>query len=1023
MTQSVEQIIIRTFAAFLITIAAIVLIVGPASAVASTRQSADRITNPQLEPLIPGESNVDFSSLTGNTSEQYFHLGSNSTFQVGTTWNDMQQNGSMGRQIVIGGSWVHNVWNYLPAGSASNRNTSYYAYSLTAPMSVSNPGIDPVVNGAGFASIGYDATGSGRAVVAYHKLDDNRTKLARGDGLGLATFSVFNFPAAGVNCQNIVSGVGGADGPYFWPKIAVDVNGSGQPIAHVVSTEYSGAQVNLSLVYYKTNAGMTAPSATCGIWIDSTTTISAVVQQDPNSNKVAIVWLRSADAAHADAIQQRNNDVVFTQSTDLGASWSLPTNITNYIGADLERAYTDLSALYSSDGCLHILWTTSFFDSTSSVVGNQGARLYHWDNCQQCRSLVADANNSETDCKRGIWNKNISKMNLSECFVAGSYRLYATYTYFTGDDQGDPGPPDCSQAGWANGEIYAQVSHNGGAIWGPPVNLTNTTSHNCTAGACNSEHWSSSVPYVTDSLRIQYILDRDPGAVAYSEGSWTNNPVMNLTYPCFSTDTYSHLSSSPAAFVYPFHTTPGQQRDSNIVLVNAGNTVANYTRTITYLSGSGWLSFPNDPPNSSVPVGCIFADSLKLRVNGPATEGLYQAVLSFGYHNGESNVSLDIEVDLYNFQEFFLPTDVAINTATNRLNVNQAGRVGVYEQGNLFTYIAAGVNYLRDGSLIVGTSASDMSWLIYQGSGGQPSASNPYGPLYAKSTLTVDTSDPDYRTATGSGVNRDSTIGFRVTYYAPKALANSDFYLAQFSIYPGPANVSGRIENMAAGYAVDWDIPSDIGTTNTGGGDDSRQMVYQQGTSSPPNTLRFAALAVIREDGQDAPGGFVWDNARYVQPLRTYRADTLWSKMNAVTKFESMPIVGDLNSVIVAGVHESVLSPVDSFKFVIVLAGQLSGNLDGMKTIVDKAKTFYCQHISSDQAGCPQYICGDADGSGQISISDAVFLINYIFGGGPAPSPILAGDSDCNQAVTISDAVILINYIFGGGSPPCSSCP
>ncbi|MCC6962919.1 MAG: VCBS repeat-containing protein [candidate division Zixibacteria bacterium] len=67
----------------------------------------------------------------------------------------------------------------------------------------------------------------------------------------------------------------------------------------------------------------------------------------------------------------------------------------------------------------------------------------------------------------------------------------------------------------------------------------------------------------------------------------------------------------------------------------------------------------------------------------------------------------------------------------------------------------------------------------------------------------------------------------------------------------------------------------------------------------------------------------------------------------------------------------------------------------------------------------PAYVCGDADGSGAISISDAVYLINYIFAGGPAPNPLLAGDADCNGLVTISDAVYLINYIFAGGPEPC----
>lgn len=65
--------------------------------------------------------------------------------------------------------------------------------------------------------------------------------------------------------------------------------------------------------------------------------------------------------------------------------------------------------------------------------------------------------------------------------------------------------------------------------------------------------------------------------------------------------------------------------------------------------------------------------------------------------------------------------------------------------------------------------------------------------------------------------------------------------------------------------------------------------------------------------------------------------------------------------------------------------------------------------------------CGDADGSGAFSISDAVFLINYIFAGGAAPDPLCEGDADGSGAVSISDAVYLINYIFAGG--PVPHCP
>jgi hypothetical protein len=69
------------------------------------------------------------------------------------------------------------------------------------------------------------------------------------------------------------------------------------------------------------------------------------------------------------------------------------------------------------------------------------------------------------------------------------------------------------------------------------------------------------------------------------------------------------------------------------------------------------------------------------------------------------------------------------------------------------------------------------------------------------------------------------------------------------------------------------------------------------------------------------------------------------------------------------------------------------------------------------------YICGDADANTIVNISDAVYVISFIFGGGSPPNPYLSGDVDCNVIVNISDAVYLISYIFGGGDPPCAACP
>ena len=66
--------------------------------------------------------------------------------------------------------------------------------------------------------------------------------------------------------------------------------------------------------------------------------------------------------------------------------------------------------------------------------------------------------------------------------------------------------------------------------------------------------------------------------------------------------------------------------------------------------------------------------------------------------------------------------------------------------------------------------------------------------------------------------------------------------------------------------------------------------------------------------------------------------------------------------------------------------------------------------------------CGDFDGSGDINITDVVYLINYIFAYGPAPLDASVGDVNCDGSLNITDAVYMINYIFILGPAPCAAC-
>jgi hypothetical protein len=67
----------------------------------------------------------------------------------------------------------------------------------------------------------------------------------------------------------------------------------------------------------------------------------------------------------------------------------------------------------------------------------------------------------------------------------------------------------------------------------------------------------------------------------------------------------------------------------------------------------------------------------------------------------------------------------------------------------------------------------------------------------------------------------------------------------------------------------------------------------------------------------------------------------------------------------------------------------------------------------------PRFLRGDCDASGDGDITDAIFLLNHLFLGGPEPGCADACDSNDDGGADLSDASYLLNYLFlGGGAPP-----
>jgi hypothetical protein len=102
---------------------------------------------------------------------------------------------------------------------------------------------------------------------------------------------------------------------------------------------------------------------------------------------------------------------------------------------------------------------------------------------------------------------------------------------------------------------------------------------------------------------------------------------------------------------------------------------------------------------------------------------------------------------------------------------------------------------------------------------------------------------------------------------------------------------------------------------------------------------------------------------------------------------------------------------------------QITGQEDGTYDYKVRAKDQQNQwgawsNVETAVVSVEQFIRGDANGDGTITLSDAVFLINYLYKNGPVPDPPAAGDANSDGQTDLGDVVYLLNYLYKGGPPP-----
>jgi hypothetical protein len=78
---------------------------------------------------------------------------------------------------------------------------------------------------------------------------------------------------------------------------------------------------------------------------------------------------------------------------------------------------------------------------------------------------------------------------------------------------------------------------------------------------------------------------------------------------------------------------------------------------------------------------------------------------------------------------------------------------------------------------------------------------------------------------------------------------------------------------------------------------------------------------------------------------------------------------------------------------------------------------------SANPGAAPKFIRGDADGTGVIDLTDAVFALEYLFMAGQAPGCLEAADADDSGVLDLTDPIYTLEYLFLAGPVPPAPFP
>jgi hypothetical protein len=421
---------------------------------------------------------------------------------VGFTQYDYQSNASTGRRIAIDGSGViHVAWmngNPFP----SQRHIFYNCLTVSGWLAPGTGNNISYRNIDGYCHIA--VTPDDRASIAYHNATtgSESTYVATDVSNCIGFFSYFHPP----------NRYGGSY--YMWPYIAIGRDGN----LHVTMTNNASPE---NVLYTRSNNGGTTWTALQVV--DVSNNLSQVIASSPVSDKIVIAYSKQV---HDEMTDTTTGDMAYVESLD-GITWDFthPVSVTHY-GTDRDSLGVgwDIDAVYDYNDNLHLIYNVR--PQHTPYIYYETA-LFHFSTGTGVITQIGVESDSvwpNAGCSFPNYCWHFNKVSAAVSPTPGSNEISVAYT--------DYDTSDCSQGGYANGDIYMHSSFDNGATWGPAINVTDSHTPGCFSGDCDADDWPTMAEKADgNSLHILYVNDKDAGAIPQTQGTVTDNPMLYLRVP------------------------------------------------------------------------------------------------------------------------------------------------------------------------------------------------------------------------------------------------------------------------------------------------------------------------------------------------------------------------------------------------------------------------------------------------------------------------------------------------------------